>query len=83
MGFKNRKWKILFILLFLASRTPTSKLAAYFHVAPCDFVFLLLLHQCSLLRHGQDKPCTISAYVLLETRKRVSVAVPREMVSSH
>lgn len=37
----------IFYLSISANHTPTSKLDAYFHIAPCDFVFLL--HQCSPL----------------------------------
>lgn len=39
----------IFRLAVSANHTPTSKLNAYFQIAPCDFVFLLLLHQYSPL----------------------------------
>ena len=39
----------IFHLALSANHTATYKLAAYFQIAPCDFVFLLLLHQCSPL----------------------------------
>lgn len=49
-----QKWKMedIFHLAIFANHAPTSKSAAYFQIAPCDFVFLLLLHQCFLLLFG-------------------------------
>lgn len=108
MCFKNGKWKIFFILLFLLTMLlPLSWLLISKLLLVT--VFLLLLHQSSLLlfgylslvslyevgtgesmhsarqrrNGGEDKQCVISAYVLLEIRKYISVVAPREMVSSH
>lgn len=39
----------IFRLAIFTNHTLTSKLAAYFQIPPCDFFFLLLLHQGSLL----------------------------------
>lgn len=39
----------VFHLAISANHTLTSKLAAYFQIGLCDFVFLILLHQCSPL----------------------------------
>lgn len=38
----------IFHLAIFTNHTLTSKLSAYFRISPCDFVFLLLLLQCSL-----------------------------------
>lgn len=48
-GFQKRQMEDIFHLAISGNHTPTSKLAAYFQIAPCDLVSLLLLHQCSPL----------------------------------